>query len=224
MIQVLLTQIGPDLAKEYLPTWKEYRKKAKAVNFGYLYGMWWKKFKIYARDNYGVEITDKQAQASRTAFFEMYSRLEDWHKKQKRFARLNGYVRSLSGRKRRLPDAMAKSNTPKRQQAERQAVNSPIQSFGNELNLMAAIQLAEEFGPDVCRIVGTVHDAVLFMTRRDWTVRIHKRMLEIMAGPELLNDFNITLKVPIKADGEIGPWSKGVSVEEFERKLLGRSR
>lgn len=219
MVRCLLEEIGPERAAQLLPTWKEFRKKAKAINFGYLYGMWWKKFKAYARDNYGVDITDNQAEASRTAFFQMYPDLVEWHKRQKRFVRLNGYVRSLSGRKRRLPDAMAAKNTPKRQQAERQSVNSPIQSFGNELNLMAAIQLAEEFGPDVCRIVGTVHDSVLFMTRRDWTIRIHRRMLEIMSSPALLKDFNVKLKVPILADGQIGPWSKGMNVDKFEKML-----
>lgn len=218
-IRCLLVDIGPDKAAGYLPTWKEFRKKAKAINFGYLYGMWWKKFKAYARDNYGVEITDKQAEASRVAFFDNYPDLVDWHKRQKRFVRLNGYVRSLSGRKRRLPDAMAVKDSPRRQQAERQAVNSPIQSFGNELNLMAAIQLVEEYGPEVCRIVGTVHDSVLFVTRRDMTIEIHRRMLEIMSSPRLLKDFNITLKVPIIADGNIGPWSKGVELPKFIKAL-----
>lgn len=216
MIQCLLKDIGPDKAAKYLPTWKEFRKKAKAINFGYLYGMWWKKFKIYARDNYGVEITDKQAEASRVAFFDNYPDLTPWHKRQKRFVRMNGYVRSLSGRKRRLPDALSPKDSPRRQQAERQAVNSPIQSFGNELNLMAAIQLAKEYGPDVCRIVGTVHDSVLFMTRSDMTIEIHERMLEIMSAPDLLQEFEIELKVPILADGKIGPWSKGVEVEKFQ--------
>lgn len=216
MVKCLLEEIGPDKAAGYLATWKEFRKKAKAINFGYLYGMWWKKFKIYARDNYGVEINDKQAEASRKAFFENYPELVDWHKGQKRFVRLNGYVRSLSGRKRRLPDALATKDSPKRQQAERQAINSPIQSFGNELNLMAAIQLSEEYGLDVCRIVGTIHDAVLFMTRRDMTLEIHRRMMEIMSSPSLLMDFNIDLKVPVLADGNIGPWSKGIKIDKFQ--------
>src|SRR3546814_6337004 len=75
---------------------KETRKKAKAINFGYLYGMWWKKFKIYARDNYGVNVTDDEAQASREAFFELYPGFPKWHERQRRFAQVNGYVRSRS--------------------------------------------------------------------------------------------------------------------------------
>src|SRR3546814_9870951 len=67
--------------------WKETRKKAKAINFGYLYGMWWKKFKIYARDNYGVNVTDDEAQASREAFFELYPGFPKWHARQSRLDR-----------------------------------------------------------------------------------------------------------------------------------------
>lgn len=214
-VEFLLKKIGPDLAKDYLPTWKEFRKKAKAINFGYLYGMWWKKFKIYARDNYDVEVTDEQAQESRKSFFSLYPKFDPWHKRQKRFARMNGYVRSLSGRKRRLPDALRPKDDWKRQEAERQAINSPIQSFANELNLMAALQLVEEFGWDVCRVVGTIHDAVLFVTKREWTERIHKRMLEIMQRPDLLDEWDIQLKVPVEAEGSIGPWGAGKSLKKW---------
>ena len=44
---------------------KDERKKGKAINFGFIYGMWWKKFKDYARDNYGVTFSDKEAQLIR---------------------------------------------------------------------------------------------------------------------------------------------------------------
>jgi len=207
--------IGPDAATELLTLWKETRKKAKAINFGYLYGMWWKKFKIYARDNYGVTVTDKQAQESRKSFFKLYPRFNPWHDRQRRFARLNGYVRSLSGRKRRLPDAQDSEDTPRRREAERQAINSPVQSFANELNLMAALQIREEFSRKHVRIVGTVHDACLFEVRNDMVPQLYKRGLEIMSGPKLLKDFEIELTVPIEAEAKIGPWGAGVSLEKW---------
>src|SRR3546814_6541461 len=123
--------------------WKETRKKAKAINFVYLYCMWWKKFKIYARDNYGVNVTDDEAQASREAFFELYPGFPKWHERQRRFAQINGYVRSLSGRKRRLPAAAGGRDTPERREAQRQAINSPVQSFANELNLRSEEHTSE---------------------------------------------------------------------------------
>jgi uracil-DNA glycosylase family 4 len=195
--------------------WKETRKKAKAINFGYLYGMWWKKFKIYARDNYGVEVNDSEAQASREAFFELYPAFPEWHNKQRRFAQVNGYVRSLSGRKRRLPAAMGGRDTPQRREAQRQAINSPVQSFANELNLMAALQMRQEFSRAWFRICGTVHDAILMWVRLDKVEHVYNRGLEIMSHPELLDDFEIELSVPIEAEAKIGAWSTGKGLKKW---------
>lgn len=200
--------------------WKETRKKAKAINFGYLYGMWWKKFKIYARDNYGVDVTDDEAQASREAFFELYPAFPEWHDKQRRFAQVNGYVRSLSGRKRRLPAAMGGRDTPERREAQRQAINSPVQSFANELNLMAALQMRREFSKTWFRLVGTVHDAVLIEVRNDMVEHVYNRGLEIMSKPDLLTDFEIDLSVPIEADAKIGAWSTGKGLKKWLEEQL----
>jgi DNA polymerase-1 len=195
--------------------WKETRKKAKAINFGYLYGMWWKKFKIYARDNYGVEVNDAEAQASREAFFELYPSFTAWHDKQRRFAQVNGYVRSLSGRKRRLPAAMGGRDTPERREAQRQAINSPVQSFANELNLMAALQMRREFKKAWFRICGTVHDAILMWVRIDMVEHVYNRGLEIMSHPDLLEDFEIEMSVPIEAEAKIGAWSTGKGLKKW---------
>lgn len=211
-----LLKMGPDAAIEIDPRWKEYRKKAKAVNFGYLYGMWWKKFKDYARDSYGVILTDEEAEASRTVFFENYPDLPAWHKRQKRFAHKHGYVASLTGRKRRLPEATNPELTPERKAAERQAINSPVQSFANDLNLMSALQLRSEYGRDKVRICGTVHDAVLFRVRNEYVEEVYNRMLEIMKRPKLMDVLDIEMEVPIEADGSIGPWGAGVSLEKWK--------
>ncbi len=213
-IDVLL-EMGPDAAVDINGEWKEFRKKAKAINFGYLYGMWWKKFKLYARDNYGVDVTDEQAQDSRIAFFDLYGGFPRWHDRQRRFARKNGYVRSLSGRKRRLPKATMREDTPERGAAERQAINSPVQSFANELNLMALLQLRKEYDRDVVRACGTVHDAILARVRNDMVPEVTTRLLEIMSHPDLMDEFEIEVSVPILAEAKIGPWGKGVSLDKW---------
>lgn len=210
-----LLKMGPDAAVEIDGQWKEYRKKAKAVNFGYLYGMWWKKFKDYARDSYGVVITDEEAEGSRIAFFDNYPDLPEWHERQKRYVRRHGYVKSLSGRKRRLPEARQDDNPMDRKAAERQAINSPVQSFANDINLMAALQLRKEFGRKIVRICGTVHDAVLFRVKDEHVPRVYTRMMEIMRRPELMDTLDIHMKVPIEADGAIGPWGAGVSLDKW---------
>lgn len=211
----MVYKMGPEKAAELDSLWKEVRKKAKAVNFGYLYGMWWKKFIIYARDNYGVKVTPKQAQDSRKAFFFLYKALEGWHNRQRRFAQRNGYVRSLSGRKRRLPDAMLQDDSPKCGEAQRQAINSPVQSFASDLNLMVLLQLMDEFSLDDVQPLGTIHDAILLYVRKAMIPRVFKRGLEIMTHPKMLDELGIKLRVPIKGEGKIGPWGKGVSLEKW---------
>lgn len=214
----IILDMGADAAIEIDPIWKENRKKAKAINFGYLFGMWWKKFKLYARDNYGVSVTDKEAMESRKFFFDQYADLEEWHKRQKRYAHRHGYVTSLSGRKRRLPKAMEYDDTPEKKEAQRQAINSPVQSFANDINLMTALQLRDEFPRRVLRLVGTVHDAILMEVREEYVERVYKRTLEIMSRPALFDDFEIDMTVPIVAEAKIGPWAGGMSLEKWKKR------
>jgi hypothetical protein len=82
---------------------------------------------------------------------------------------------------------------------------------------MAALQLRKEFGRNVVRICGTVHDAVLFRVRNDVVKEVHDRMLEIMRWPTLMDDFEISMTVPIEADGDLGPWGKGISIDKAEK-------
>lgn len=212
-IDVLLEH-GHNAAIAVDDEWKEHRKKAKAINFGYLYGMWWRKFVVYAFDNYGIKVNDEQAQASRTAYFDLYKDLVSWHDRQKRYARRWGYVQTLTGRRRRLPEAQIPHDCPERREAERQAINSPVQGTASDINLMAGCQLKDEFPSDV-KVCGTVHDAVLFMTRKEAIPVVVPRMLKIMQRPAVMDKLDIKIRVPLEAEASIGPWSKGVSLEEY---------
>lgn len=218
----IVYRMGPDVAAEISPAWKELRKKAKAINFGYLFGMWWRKMIAYARDNYGVALTEKQAQESRKNFFDTYSALAPWHERQKRYARRHGYVRSLSGAKRRLPAAQLPNDCKERGEAQRQAINSPVQRFACELNYMVLLQLVAEFGLDVVRPIGTVHDAILAEIRCDRVAEVYDRVHEIMEHPAMLDELGIRLRVPIQGEAKIGPWSKGVSLKKWQEKRRER--
>ena len=59
---------------------KEQRQLAKAINFGLLYGMGSKGFRVYAQSNYGVSLTEAEAERYRSAFFDAYSGLRRWHR------------------------------------------------------------------------------------------------------------------------------------------------
>lgn len=211
----VLRKIGPDKAVEINPVWKEMRKKAKAVGFGYVYGMWYKKFLIYARDHYDMKLTEEEAKQSRIAYFQMYP-LEGWHQQQRRYAFKNGYVRALSGRKRRLPQAQSRDDSPERGEAWRQAINSPVQGFASDINLMVLLQLRSEFPRAVLQLTITVHDAILMEVREDYVEKVAKRLEQIMRGPELFEIFNIDLTVPIEGEVKLGAWGSGVSLEKWK--------
>lgn len=215
----LLSCIGPRIAQELLDDWGEIRYKAKAVGFGFMYGMWHKTFRIYAEDDYGIKISEAEARAIRENFFNIYPALEEWHERQRRYARRWGYVISLSGRKRHLPLAQLPRDCPERRDAERKAINTPVQSFANELNFMAALQIREELRTELALkivITGLIHDSIHFWIRRKYVSKLVPRILEIMRHPALLDTMNIKLRVPIEAEAKIGPWSKGKELEQWQ--------
>lgn len=188
---------------------KEQRKMAKAINFGFVYEMWWKKFMIYCRDNYGIEVTASQAQKFRERFFEIYAGLKPWHERCRRVVRALGEVTSLSGRRRRLPGVHS-TDKDVRQEAERQAINSPIQGFGSgDLKAMAMVEIHKTFDRDVLRVKGEVHDSILMWIRTDRLEETLPNVKKIMESPALLKDFGIKMTVPIEVDFEIGPWGLG---------------
>lgn len=195
---------------------EEQRKKAKAVNFGFVYGMWWKKFIEYARDNYGQTFTPKEAELIRKKFFQAY-KLEDWHMRQKKLARAQGYVMNKIGRKRRLPDAMIPDRgqyDPKKSEAERQAINSPVQSLASDINLLAAIEIDETIDNNLCQLVGSIHDAMLLLIRKDSLDKVIRKVKTIMENPKALTKiFKTTLCVPLVADVKVGAWSQGKKYE-----------
>ena len=186
----------------------EQRKKGKAINFGYLYGMGWPKFIIYARDNYDTVVNPTEAKQSRNTYFRTWPGLEPWHEKQRLFVKSFGYVRSLIGRKRRLPKINS-SNRFESLEAERQAINSPVQSLASDWNLAAAIQMKDEFDEDKAKIIGTVHDSTLLIARSSYVEEISKRAIAIMENPDIITKtFKLKMTVPMIAEVKIGPWGK----------------
>ena len=205
---------------------KEQRKKAKAVNFGFVYGMGWRKFKIYARDNYGVDLTDKEAEQWRERFFQAYHSLPKWHSKQRRIVQSMGQVRSPIGRLRRLPDIYS-TDKSKRAEAERQSINSPVQGFGSDLTILGMSEImgnAQYYDPDYVLdrdkffVIGTVHDATLFEVRNDYLMEFCPKAKHILEHPKALEDvFHFDTDVPIVADVAVGKsWGAGIELHMEE--------
>lgn len=188
---------------------KEERKKAKAVNFGFLFSMGHKKFITYARDNYDVTVTEAEALEIRKQFFADYPALARWHSRQRRLAHRYKRVQNPIGRVRHLPD-IDSGNEEIKAEAERQAINSPVQSFASDMMLMALIQLHRLLDPKKAKIVGSVHDALLFNIRDDAVEETLPIIKQVMENPPLKKWFGIELTVPIEVDISVGKhWGEG---------------
>jgi DNA polymerase-1 len=193
---------------------KEERKKAKAVNFGFLYGMGPAKFVETAWDNYGVKVTLEEAQAARAAFFQQFPMLLKWHATQRRLAHRNNRVQSPLGRIRHLPDIVSHETGVVRE-AERQAINSPVQAMASDLCLLSLVLLDRRFRKLQLRSapIGTVHDAINFEAPVEELPVILPLIKKTMENPPLEQLFGCSISIPLVSDIGVGrAWGKSVEV------------
>ena len=205
----VMAAAGPKACIAAEPKWYEGRTHSKGINFGYLYGMYPPKFIEHAEKEYGWTPSMTEAKSSRHAYFALYSRLEGWHTKTKKLARLNGHVRALTGRLRRLPGIKAKDRMI-RSEAERQAINSGVQGFIGDYKAMLLIQVHQTFPRNKVRLVGEHHDSVLTIVRNDAIDECVPSMLKMAERPALMDTFKITLNVPMEGEAELGRWGRGI--------------
>lgn len=204
----ILTEHGHDAAIAVWEGWKEARKKAKAINFGFIYGMYEKKFIENAKLKYDWDCSWDEAHDFRTAYFELYNGIPRWHERQKSLVKIDGYVTNLFGRKRRLPGIHA-SDKMARMEAERQAINSPVQGTIGEWKAAAMVEIDETIDVDKLQIVGEHHDALLMIVRNGFEDEVLPPVRDIMRHPSRLEVFNIKMRVPMESEIEIGPWGAG---------------
>lgn len=180
---------------------KRKRTEAKSMNFGFLYGMSAKTFVDYAK-GYGLNITEEQSEGFRNNFFEAYPRLLPWHEECKEYVRKNGHTWSPIGRKRFLPDINS-SNWSNRGQAERQSVNSGVQGFASDMCISALsdIVFSDIIDHERCKVLGSVHDAILFEIRDDYVEEVVPIVKEMMEHPSIID--GIDIPIPIIADVEV---------------------
>lgn len=179
------------------------RQQAKAVNFGFLFGMGAPKFVTYAEDSYDVTFTFEEAEKVRMDFFDMWVGLSDWHEEQRVEVRQTGQVVCPLGRVRRLPDGQSK-NKYWRGMAERQAINTPVQSTASDMMLVAVNEI-NRYG--WIKIVAIVHDAVIVEVderRGVEAASIVKDVMEIFVPVYLEKHLGVTLTVPLVADTSYG--------------------
>lgn len=181
------------------------RYLAKAVNFGFIYGAWWTTFQEYAKTQFKIDVSDRDAKVFRERFFERFYLLPAWHDAMKGFAHEHGYVRAMHGALRRLPAI----NSPEKwivQEAERQSVNSPIQRMGSDLGLIGLTRFDRDAPRDRMRVKGFVHDQIIVAVDRLEDVPVAESALKFyMQTLPLKKWFGIEAPLPILADVETGP-------------------
>jgi len=171
----------------------EMRRVAKTVNFGVIYGM----------SEYGLEqatgLSREEAAQFINAYFEKYPGVKSYMESTKEEARKTGYVQTILGRRRAIPEINAQ-NRQVREAAERMAINMPVQGTSADIIKMAMINLEREIEKRKLesKMLLQVHDELIFEVP-DAEVGEMKKIV-----PELMTSA-IELSVPLKAAVKSGP-------------------
>jgi len=158
---------------------KDMRRKAKVINFGILYGMGVNAL----RANLGEGTQREEAQEFLNAYFNTFTRLAEYLEETKAFARTHGYTETLFGRKRHFPGI--RSSAPFiRAQAERMAINAPVQGTAADvmrvaMNEVYAYIKKEKLQKDV-RMLLQVHDELVFEIKQDKRDAYIQKIVHIM--------------------------------------------
>lgn len=148
--------------------WEVRRKQAKQIVFGLIYGIGAKLLAVKLSDpKSGIIVTPEEAQKEMDIFFGQHPKLKTFLKKQEKFLRKNGYLVSLFGRKRRLPQIYS-SDRGEEAYALRLALNFPCQSAASDMCLFGSIliyYLMRQGKLPPTKSVCLVHDANYQITK-----------------------------------------------------------
>jgi DNA polymerase-1 len=180
---------------------KNQRRIAKMTVFGVIYGI--SAFGLAARTG----LSRGEAQQLIDELFARFPGLRDYIDKTLVDGREQGYVHSLFGRRRSMPDLL--SSGPRRQAAEREAINAPIQSTAADIMKIAMLRVDEALNKSklATRMLLQVHDELIFeapIEEQDQVIELVRTAME-GAYPEL--------RVRLKVDVDVGPnWEEMVEV------------
>ncbi len=143
---------------------KKYRKRAKIVNFGFLYGMGAKKFVNHAKDKFDLEVSLEEARRYREAFFETYPGLTQWHLRVAEACNRGEDVAfTLLGRPRKLGLQKSRYIPDHYEPVFTEATNHPVQGSGADALKLTIARLWETRNecPGNPLLVGMVHDEII---------------------------------------------------------------
>ncbi|HWX23552.1 MAG TPA: DNA polymerase, partial [Vicinamibacteria bacterium] len=172
---------------------EEQRRRSKMINYALLYG---KTAFTLARD---IGISKSEADEFIRAYFARYPMVRRFIDETLDRARKTGVVRTLLGRLRRLPDLNAK-NFPVRMEAERQAINTPVQGSAADLIKKAMIDLDREIAQRGLRsrLILQIHDELLLEVPEEEAPEASHLVKTVMENA-------LSLDVPLLVDARVGP-------------------
>ena len=171
---------------------RDERTKSKRANFGIIYGI--TVFGLAER----LDIPREEAKMLIDGYFDTFPQVHDYMEKSKEIARQQGYVTTLFGRRRYLPDIHS-ANSVVRGFAERNAINAPIQGTAADIIKVAMIRIYERFKKEGIRskMILQVHDELNFSVYPE-----EKEQVEHIVLEEMQNAFHMA--VPLVADSGFG--------------------
>ena len=169
------------------------RRQAKAINFGIIYGI----------SGYGLarnlRIPRKEAQAFIEKYFERFPGIKDYMESTVSFAKENGYVQTLFGRRIHTPEINTRG--PQAGFSKRAAINAPIQGTAADIIRRAMIKMPGMIKQLPAKMLLQVHDELLFEVRKeavDETISIVKDVMETASLPAL------EMSIPLTVDAGQG--------------------
>ena len=171
---------------------RDERTKSKRANFGIIYGI--TVFGLAER----LDIPRDEAKMLIDGYFDTFPQVHDYMEKSKEIARQQGYVTTLFGRRRYLPDINSANGTV-RGFAERNAINAPIQGTAADIIKVAMIHIFQRFKAEgiKSKMILQVHDELNFSVYPDEKEKVERIVLE-----EMQNAFHMS--VPLVADSGFG--------------------
>jgi DNA polymerase-1 len=170
----------------------EQRRRAKAVNFGLIYGM----SAFGLAKQLGIERGEAQTYVD--LYFERYPGVKAYMDSTRALAREQGFVSTVFGRRLYLPDINAK-NVQRRQYAERSAINAPMQGTAADIIKRAMLEAQREIegGKLAGRLIMQVHDELVVEVAKGEARQAETRLVGIMQSAA-------ELTVPLKVDARSG--------------------
>ncbi len=168
------------------------RRKAKAINFGLIYGM--SAFGLGKQLGLGR----KEAQEYIDLYFDRYPGVADYMARTRALAHEKGYVETLRGRRLYLPEINAR-NRQRQQAAERTAINAPMQGTAADMikQAMLAVDAWLDASQTPARMIMQVHDELVFEADTSAVEEVGLKVSELMSGVGLLD-------VPLVVDVGVG--------------------